>query len=86
MAETSTDESDHEARLALATIVQRFDVDVPDDELDDLRVTPTLRPGGSVDATTGRWSDKRAPGCIFGRHSRTSLNAVYVVYVRLTSA
>jgi Cytochrome P450 len=39
------------ARLALATIVQSFDVDVADDALDDLRATPTLRPGGSVDAT-----------------------------------
>jgi hypothetical protein len=37
--------------LALATIVQSFDVDVADDALDDLRATPTLRPGGSVDAT-----------------------------------
>jgi len=39
------------ARLALATIVQEFDVDVADDALDDLRATPTLRPGGPVEAT-----------------------------------
>jgi Cytochrome P450 len=39
------------ARLALATIVQSFDVDVADDALDDLRATPTLRPGGAVEST-----------------------------------
>jgi cytochrome P450 len=39
------------ARLALATIVQSFDVDVEDGALDDLRATPTLRPGGAVEST-----------------------------------
>jgi len=39
------------ARLALATIVQHFDVDVEEGALDDLRATPTLRPGGSVEST-----------------------------------
>jgi len=39
------------ARLALATIVRNFDVDVEEEALDDLRATPTLRPGGAVDAT-----------------------------------
>lgn len=39
------------ARLALARIVQRFDVDVGADALDDLRATPTLRPGGPIEAT-----------------------------------
>ena len=39
------------ARLALATIVQSFDVDVERGALNDLRATPTLRPGGPVDAT-----------------------------------
>ncbi|WP_267641321.1 cytochrome P450 [Haloarchaeobius amylolyticus] len=39
------------ARLVLARIAQEFDVDVPEDGLDDLRATPTLRPGNGVDAT-----------------------------------
>jgi len=39
------------ARLALASIVQHFAVDVPADALDDLRATPTLRPGGPIQAT-----------------------------------
>jgi len=39
------------ARLALATIVQSFDVDVEEGALDDLRATPTLRPGEAVEST-----------------------------------
>ena len=42
------------ARLALAAIVRGFDVDVAEDALDDLRATPTLRPGGPVPATISR--------------------------------
>jgi len=39
------------ARLALARIVQAFDVDVEPGALDDLRATPTLRPGGPIAST-----------------------------------
>jgi len=39
------------ATLVLARLVREFDVDVPRDELDDLRMTPTLRPVDGVDAT-----------------------------------
>jgi len=39
------------ARLALAMIVKEFDVEVDADALDDLRATPTLRPGGPVEST-----------------------------------
>lgn len=37
--------------LALARLVRDFDVDVLQSELDDLRVTPTLRPVGGIEAT-----------------------------------
>ncbi|MDS0261248.1 cytochrome P450 [Haloarcula sp. S1CR25-12] len=39
------------ARVALATLTRDFDLDVPRDELSDLLVTPTLRPGDGVRAT-----------------------------------
>ncbi|WP_435319915.1 cytochrome P450 [Haloarchaeobius sp. TZWSO28] len=39
------------ARLVLARIAKEFAVDVPENGLDDLRATPTLRPGGGVAAT-----------------------------------
>jgi len=39
------------ATLVLARLVREFDVDVPDDALEDLRVTPTLRPRDGVEAT-----------------------------------
>ena len=39
------------ARVALATLTRDFDVDVPEDALSDLLVTPTLRPGDGVSAT-----------------------------------
>ena len=39
------------ATLVLARLVKDFDVDVPEDALDDLRITPTLRPADGVDAT-----------------------------------
>jgi len=39
------------ARVALATLTREFDLDVPRDELSDLLVTPTLRPGDGVSAT-----------------------------------
>ncbi|PSQ31622.1 hypothetical protein BRD16_01535 [Halobacteriales archaeon SW_6_65_46] len=39
------------ATLALARLVAEFDVEVADDALDDLRLTPTLRPRGTVPAT-----------------------------------
>ncbi|WP_185977260.1 cytochrome P450 [Haloglomus irregulare] len=39
------------ARMALAGIVREFDVDVPAHGLDDLRATPTLRPGDGVPST-----------------------------------
>jgi len=38
------------ATLTLARLVRDFDIDVPQDALDDLRVTPTLRPGEGVPA------------------------------------
>ena len=38
------------ATLTLARLIRDFDVDVPQDALDDLRVTPTLRPGDGVPA------------------------------------
>ncbi len=37
--------------LVLARLVGEFDVDVPESALDDLRLTPTLRPGDGVSAT-----------------------------------
>ncbi len=42
------------ARVALATLVSEFDLDVPRDQLSNLMVTPTLRPGNGVDATLSR--------------------------------
>ena len=39
------------ATLTIARIVAQFDVDVPETALDDLRLTPTLRPEGGVQAT-----------------------------------
>ncbi|TKR25382.1 cytochrome P450 [Natronomonas salsuginis] len=39
------------ATLVLARLVRDFDVDVPDDALDDLRLTPTLRPAAGISAT-----------------------------------
>jgi cytochrome P450 len=39
------------ATLVLARLVRDFDIDVPEDELDDLRITPTLRPIDGVEAT-----------------------------------
>jgi len=42
------------ATLVLAGLVREFDVDVPADGLDDLRATPTLRPGSGVPATVRR--------------------------------
>ena len=38
------------ATLTLARLVRDFDIDVPQDALDDLRVTPTLRPSEGVPA------------------------------------
>jgi cytochrome P450 len=38
------------ATLTLARLVRDFDIDVPQDALDDLRVTPTLRPAEGVPA------------------------------------
>lgn len=38
------------ATLTLARLARDFDVEVPEDALDDLRVTPTLRPAGGVSA------------------------------------
>jgi cytochrome P450 len=38
------------AALTLARLVRGFDIDVPQDALDDLRVTPTLRPADRVPA------------------------------------
>ena len=42
------------ARVALATLVKDFDLEVPRDQLSNLTVTPTLRPGNGVDATLSR--------------------------------
>jgi cytochrome P450 len=42
------------ATLVLARIVSDFDVSVPEDALEDLMVTPTLRPPGGVSATVER--------------------------------
>ena len=42
------------ARVALSTLVRDFDVEVPRDQLSNLMVTPTLRPGNGVDATVSR--------------------------------
>ena len=39
------------ATLALARLLRDFDVEVPEDALEDLRVTPTLRPVDGVPAT-----------------------------------
>ena len=39
------------ATLVLARIVGEFDVDVPENALDDLRLTPTLRPADGIPAT-----------------------------------
>ncbi len=39
------------ATLVLARLVSGFDIDVPESALDDLRVTPTLRPAEGIDAT-----------------------------------
>jgi hypothetical protein len=35
----------------LARLVREFDVDVPEDALDELRITPTLRPVDGLPAT-----------------------------------
>ncbi|CAI49361.1 cytochrome P450 [Natronomonas pharaonis DSM 2160] len=37
--------------LVLARLVRDFDIDVPESALDDLRLTPTLRPADGVEAT-----------------------------------
>jgi cytochrome P450 len=42
------------ARVALATLVRDFDLDVSRDQLSNLLVTPTLRPGDGVEATLSR--------------------------------
>ncbi len=42
------------ARVALATLVRDFDVEVSRDQLSDLLVTPTLRPGDGINATLSR--------------------------------
>jgi cytochrome P450 len=42
------------ARIALATLVRDFDLDVPRGELSNLMATVTLRPGNGVDATLSR--------------------------------
>ncbi len=39
------------ATLVLARLVRDFDIDVPESALDDLRVTPTIRPADGIDAT-----------------------------------
>lgn len=39
------------ATLVLARLVEEFDIDVPENALDDLRLTPTLRPADGVPAT-----------------------------------
>jgi cytochrome P450 len=39
------------ATLVLARLVRDFDIDVPETALDDLRLTPTLRPSDGVQAT-----------------------------------
>jgi cytochrome P450 len=39
------------ATLTLARLTGEFDIDVPEDALDDLRPTPTLRPAGEVPVT-----------------------------------
>jgi cytochrome P450 len=39
------------ATLVLARLVREFDIDVPESALDDLRVTPTIRPVDGIDAT-----------------------------------
>ncbi|WP_435361917.1 cytochrome P450 [Haloarchaeobius sp. DFWS5] len=39
------------ARLVLARLTEEFDISVPENGLDDLRATPTLRPGAGVPAT-----------------------------------
>lgn len=39
------------ATLVLARLTREFDIDVPEDALDDLRLTPTLRPADGVSAT-----------------------------------
>jgi len=39
------------ATLVLARLVSEFDVEVPEDALEDLRLTPTLRPAEGVEAT-----------------------------------
>ncbi|MFB6251489.1 MAG: cytochrome P450 [Halobellus sp.] len=42
------------ARVALATLVRDFDLEVPRDQLSNLMVTPTLRPGDGIEATLSR--------------------------------
>jgi cytochrome P450 len=42
------------ARVALATLVKDFDLEVPRNELSNLMVTPTLRPGDGVNATLSK--------------------------------
>jgi cytochrome P450 len=42
------------ARVALATLVRDFDVEVSGDQLSNLLVTPTLRPGDGIEATLSR--------------------------------
>jgi cytochrome P450 len=39
------------ATLVLARLVREFDIDVPRSELEDLRMTPTLRPADGISAT-----------------------------------
>jgi cytochrome P450 len=50
------------ATLALARLVREFDVDVPEDALEDLRVTPTLRPADGVEATVRPVEEPPRPG------------------------
>lgn len=42
------------ATLTIARLVREFDISVPESALDDLRLTPTLRPNGGVEATITR--------------------------------
>jgi cytochrome P450 len=50
------------ATLVLARLVRDFDVDVPKDALDDLMITPTLRPEAGVPATVTPVAGDRSPG------------------------
>lgn len=77
MAEPSSNADGHEsvperhrARVALTTLVQYFDLEVPRDRVSDLEVprdrvsdllvAPTLRAGDGVDATVSRAECKQA--------------------------